>query len=94
MNEKLLDSFAGIRQITVLTPGTYSRKIIVISTTWSRDGNQGQTAIKQVAALNQMSIKDYNYGFTTIKIHTSIDEAKKYHEEVVNSKSFVDCEIV
>jgi hypothetical protein len=91
IDEKLENEFSSMRIINTLTPDTFMRKIIVISTMFrSKEGRE--TAIKQEEALNHTTI-DLNSGeWKILKTHTNLQEAIKFHFEVVNSKKFIDCE--
>ena len=86
--------FSSIRLLAILSPNSYLRKMIIVSTLINTDKRVGQTAIKQVDAFNNLHIKDFNYGFKIIKQHTSIKDAINYHTEIINTKRFTDCEEV
>ena len=86
----LIDNFGSMRRIDVLTPGTFLRKMIIVSTLMNKE--KGQTAIKQVGSLNSCSIKDFNTGFEVIKEHKTIKEALLFHNEYINKLGFCDCE--
>lgn len=90
--ENISKEFGSCRFITVLTPNTFMKKMIMISTVFSVIEKSGETAIKQVEALSGIHIDDYNTGFTTLKKHTTLEDAMKFHTETVNSKGFIDCE--
>lgn len=70
------------RFITMLTPDTFLRKIIVISTLTTQDGT-GQTAITQTDVLNCK--------WKILKEHKTIEEAINYHITLINKKNFGDC---
>ena len=92
--QQIKDNFGSIRLITALTPDTFTRKIIIISTTFSIANNRGETAIKQENALNYFHV-NYNEGkWDVLKKHRSLKKAIEYHFSVVNSKTFSDCEKV
>ena len=92
MKKNYLDEFGSVRFITALTPDTYTRKIIIISTTWNTSGNTGQTATKQEEGLNYFDI-DYNIGrWEILKKHTNFDEAMKFHNETTEKQKFLNCE--
>lgn len=92
--EKIQRDFGSIRRITLLTPNTFLRKIIVVSTVVDIIDNEGETAIKQVEALNNLSIGDLNTGFETVKKHKSLEEALEFHDKFVNEQNFGSCEVV
>ena len=92
--KNITDEFGSCRFIATLTPSTFTRKMIMVSTVWSRTSNSGETAIKQVSALNPVHIKNYDYDFTVLKTHKSLEGAFKYHIETTNSKGFIDCEVI
>lgn len=92
--ERLAEEWGSIREITVLTPDTFTRKMIPISTTWRFSDSVGQTAICQQIGLNYFDIDIRKCDWQILKSHTNLDEARKYHKELVESKHFVDCDII
>jgi hypothetical protein len=88
--EKYTD-FSSVRFITTLTPDTFLRKMIIISTLFSKAQNEGETAIKQEGALNSCNC-DYNTGFKKIKTHTDLNEAINFHINLSLKQRFTDCE--
>lgn len=90
IKKKQFKEFSSARLITVLTPDTFLRRMIVVSTLMSNKG-KGETAIAYARALNSLSIDINNLEFKPLKKHESVIEGQKYHFEVVNSKTFTDC---
>lgn len=92
----LRNEFSAIRLITTLVPGTFLRKIIVISTvvdlTTSDGKNLGETAMSQVKALNSLSIDFDELEFKPLQKHNSVKEAIAFHNELINKCKFIDCE--
>lgn len=90
------DEFSSIRNITILTPDSYTKKMIVVSTTFNNQG-KGETGVLQFAGLNYF---DFDEGRTqkipykTVKHHTSYEEAMNFHNELVKSYKYKDCEKV
>ena len=95
INKKnIKEEFSGIRLIAVLTPDTYLRKLIVVSTIMNNTFNSGETAISQVDSLNSLTI-DFKKvdGWKVLKKHKSLSEAIDYHNETISSKKFIDCKM-
>jgi len=86
------EDFVTYREITVLTTGAFSRKIIIISTTFSNIENKGETAIKQQAVLNCFAC-NFNDGFTIVKKHTGLQKALEFHRELIQKQHFGSCEV-
>lgn len=84
--------FSGFREITVLTPPTYSKKMLVISTTFSIENSQGESAIAQVEALNSLHIDFKKLEFKKIKSFKNLEQARKFHKEYVDSRNYENCE--
>jgi hypothetical protein len=88
--------FGSTRFITVLTPNTFLRKIIIISTVLDlteKDGkNLGETAIAQAHALNSLAIDFDEVEFIPLQKHKSVKEALQFHSELINKFGFSDCE--
>jgi len=78
----------------VLTPDTFLRKMIVVSTVFNNNNNTGQTAIAQVYGLNSFDIDFRQLNYKIIKEHTNFDKSQEYHNSIVLSKKFLDCEVV
>ena len=93
MNIKhLKDNFGSFRIITTLVPDTFLRKIIVISTLGRTEDGKSQTAISQTRSLNAGTVDYSKLEWKILKEHKTITEAIAYHTELVNSKTFSDCE--
>lgn len=91
-NLKVSKDFSSVRLIATLTPDTFLRKMIVISTLFDRNRNIGQTAIKQVEELNSLHI-DYNSEpWVVLKKHTDFDKAVQFHNKTIISKRWNDTE--
>lgn len=84
--------FTGFRRMTVLTPDSYMKKMIVVSTAWSFSEKEGQTAIAQASALNSFDIDFKTLRWEKLQKHTDFEDAIKFHESIVKEKSFCDCE--
>ena len=90
------DQFSSIRNITILTPNSYMKKMIVVSTTFNHEG-KGETGVLQFAGLNYF---DFDQGhsqkipFKTVKHHTNFEEAMKFHDNLVKHYKYKDCETV
>ena len=92
----LRKEFSSIRLITALTPNTFLRKIIVISTViclTEKDGNNlGETAVAQTHAINSLEIDFNKLDLKPVKTHNSVNEALQFHSELINKYRFIDCE--
>lgn len=88
------DQFTGVRWITVLTPGTFTRKMIVVSTVMGEDGDgkHGETSIASVGALNSFSIDFDKVKWKKIKAHDNLEKAKKFHDKYSRSRGLADSE--
>jgi hypothetical protein len=90
----LEDEFLSIRFMTVLTPDSFLRKIIVISTVYSTNSKDGETSMAQVEALNTHNIDYKNLDWKKICGHEkrTLDEVKNIHDRISNTKRFIDCD--
>ncbi len=88
------DQFTGVRWITVLTPGTFTRKMIVVSTVMGEDetGKHGETSIGNVGALNSFSIDFDKVKWTKIQAHDNLEKAKKFHDKFSRKQGWADTE--
>jgi hypothetical protein len=86
--------FSSIRFITALTPDTFTRKIIIISTVFRSSDKTGETAMRQESGLNYFDI-NYNKGSDWVKMkkHHSLKEAREFHDKLASKQRFVDCEL-
>lgn len=92
---KGLEEWGSRRRIDFLTPDTFLRKIIAVSTTASRDGSQ--TAITHFPGLNYFDLEDFpgqDKKWKTIKKHKTLKQGFAFHEKYVDSLKFKDCEKV
>lgn len=88
------DNFGSIRRITILTPDTFTRNLLIVSTVFSNKANAGETKTKQEAALNSFAIKDLNYGdWKAVKKHRSLKKALEFHDDYVGGLGFCDCDV-
>jgi hypothetical protein len=67
--------------------------MIVVSTIFSKSANAGETAIGHGHALNNLSIDFNKVDFTTIKEHSELDEAKKFHEKTAKTQKWRDTQV-
>jgi len=88
----LKENFGSIRLIATLTPNTFSRKMIVISTLSSIIDGTGETAISHVNSLNNMTIDYKNLAWKIMKTHNSVKEAIDFHIKTINELGYSDCE--
>lgn len=90
-----LKEWGSRRRIDFLTPDTFTRKIIVVSTTMNKDGTE--TARIDISALN--------YFHAVEKLETSgewkvlnrsktVKEGMKFHEDYIAKLSFTDSGVV
>ena len=87
------EEWGSMRQITILTPDTFTRKMIIVSTTWAFTSESGQTAVAQVNGLNYFDIDISKITkWNIIKKHGTFQDSQKFHNELVLSKKFIDCE--
>ena len=94
MSEKVLGEWGSRRRVDFLTPDTFTRKIIVVSTTMNNNG--GETAIMQMYALNYFEF-DYKLlssgkNWKILKRHKNAKNAIVFHENFVNKLKFSDAE--
>ena len=88
---KQYEDFSSVRFMTVLTPDTFSRSMIVVSTTFrQQDKMHGQTATGHAHTLNSMSIDFEHIKWKVIKNHTNIDDARKFHDKIAESMKWSD----
>ena len=73
---------SGIRRITCLTPNTFTRPIVVISTLIQTESGKGQTAICKVETLNSKTIAFNELSWKIVKDHESEAEAFAFHEKL------------
>lgn len=84
MNDKLkVMNCSSWRKMDILTPSSYRKEILIISTLWSIEHGQGETAFAKVVELNSLEIDYKSLVFETIKMHTSEKDAKLFHEKIV-----------
>ena len=86
-----LEEWGSRRRIDFLTPNTFTKKIILVSTVIAENG--GQTATTDVEAINYLNItKEISGGkhWKVIKKHKTFIEAMKFHEKYVNKLKLKD----
>ncbi len=91
IKQEQFKEFSSARLITVLTPDTFLRRMIVVSTLMASEKGEGETAIAYAKALNSTCIDFNTLEYKVLKKHKSVADAQKYHFEVVNKKKFTDC---
>lgn len=91
---KIAEEFSSVRTVTILTPDTFTRKMIIVSTTFRFSDNVGQTAIKQQAGLNYFHVDIGKGDWHVLKEHIDYEQAMRYHNQIVRSKKFTDCELI
>ena len=86
----LMEEFSSRRRIDFLTPGSFLKKIIVISTVMQPIS--GETAKAHIEALNYFhACEKLKYAeWEVIKKHKNYKEANKFHDEYVNSQTWND----
>lgn len=91
IKNKISKEFGSCRFITCLTPNSFLKKIIVISTTFNFGDAEGETAISNINSLNYMEIDFNKLKWEPLKRHSNFKDALTFHGEVVSSKTFNDC---
>lgn len=97
MKKDILQDWGSRRKIDFLTPDSFEKKIIIVSTTLNRVA--GETVIAQVKSMNYFTAKIPPEGkaWKQVKIHDSPEEAAKFHEKYVKKlrvKDAEDCNIL
>ncbi|KKL45344.1 hypothetical protein LCGC14_2356620 [marine sediment metagenome] len=90
MSKNILKEWGSRRRIDFLTPDTFSKKIIVVSTT--TNAGEGETAVTHIESLNYFTAKLPGSGsaWKKIQMHNSAKDAFKFHEDYVNKLKFKD----
>lgn len=89
--KKVGKTWGSCRFITTLTPDTFLRKIIVVSTTINSDG--GETAIGQQSTINHFYVDWLGISWTIVKKHKSPISAAKFHANYCAKLGFTDAEV-
>ncbi len=90
MSKNILKEWGSRRRVDFLTPDTFSKKIIIVSTTMN--AAESETAIVHVGAMNYFTVKlpEPGYPWKKIQTHNSAKAALKFHEDYVNKLKFKD----
>lgn len=95
INPELSKEFSSVRFVTILTPGSFCRDMIVISTLYNSEKRGGETAEAKSNGLNSLSIDFGILSYKPIVEYKDKDLSFVFnsHLEIVNKKKRADTEV-
>ena len=91
--KKLKNEWGSFRLINTLTPNTFTKKIIILSTMFQCETGLAETAVSQQRSLNHKTIEYSLLEWKTLKKHQTIEDAIKFHFDTWNNFCLEDAEV-